>query len=175
VANGFKINKSAIRKMTQEIEREFAKNPVRVPLEADPTSVFPRSATTVNNYHGPVVTVNGDNSQIAWGNVRSEQTQNPVEQIAPGFVELARLITDLLANLDVLGLDKEDTEEARTNAETVLTELVKIDPSTNVIKRGLTMLKGLLAPVATGIGVVVTEESSEAARRLIDALGTVFH
>jgi hypothetical protein len=33
--HGFKINHAAIRQMTQEIEREFAKNPVRVPIELE--------------------------------------------------------------------------------------------------------------------------------------------
>lgn len=66
MAGEFKINKQAIRKMTQEIEKEIAKNPVRVPLEADPTGMtFPATSVT-NNYHGPVVTVNGDNAQLAW-------------------------------------------------------------------------------------------------------------
>lgn len=35
VASGFKINKHAIKKLTQEIEREFAKHPVRIPLSGD--------------------------------------------------------------------------------------------------------------------------------------------
>ena len=68
MAGGFKINKQGIRKMTRDIEREFAKNPVKVPLEADPGAVSLPAATTVHNYHGPVVTVSGYHAQIAWGN-----------------------------------------------------------------------------------------------------------
>lgn len=34
MASGLKINKQAVREMSREIEREFAKNPVRVPLDA---------------------------------------------------------------------------------------------------------------------------------------------
>lgn len=45
-----KINKQAIRKMSREMEREFAKNPVRVPLEAaplpGPSRLLRRSTTT---------------------------------------------------------------------------------------------------------------------------------
>lgn len=63
VAGGFKINKQAIKKMTRELEKEFAKNPVKVPLEADSGGVaFPSSPSITNNYHGPIVTVNGDNA-----------------------------------------------------------------------------------------------------------------
>lgn len=37
MANEFKINKQAIRRTSRELEKEFAKNPVRVPVHADPT------------------------------------------------------------------------------------------------------------------------------------------
>ncbi|WP_181275213.1 hypothetical protein [Brevibacterium oceani] len=171
MASGFKINKQGIRKMTREIEREFAKNPVKVPLEADPRAVSLPAATTVHNYHGPVVTVSGDHAQIAWGDGEVHQTQNRVEQVAPGYEELARLVTDLLANLPTFSLDEADEAEIRSNAETVLNEVTKVEPDQGVIKRGLTMLKGILAPVGAGLGRAVTEESAEAAREVIEGLG----
>ena len=34
--SGFKINKAGIRQFTRELERELAKHPVRIPVEADP-------------------------------------------------------------------------------------------------------------------------------------------
>ncbi|MDR6270986.1 hypothetical protein JOE69_003224 [Arthrobacter russicus] len=33
------------------------------------------------------------------------------------------------------------------------------------------MVKGLLAPIATGVGAALTAESTEAARHVIEALG----
>jgi hypothetical protein len=43
--SGFKIDRNAIKRMTQEIEREFARNPVRVPLEtSSPGSGAPATA-----------------------------------------------------------------------------------------------------------------------------------
>lgn len=171
MAGGFKINKQGIRKMTRDIEREFAKNPVKVPLEADSGSVSLPAATTVHNYHGPVVTVSGDHTQIAWGNEEVQQLQNRVEQVAPGYEELARLVADLLANLPTFSLNEADEAEIRDNAETVLNEVVKVEPDQGVIKRGLTMLKGILAPVGAGLGKAVTEESAEAAREVIEGLG----
>lgn len=172
MASGFKINKQGIRQMTRELEREFAKHLVRVPLEADPSNLTLGSGTTVNNYHGPVVTVTGDNAQLVWdaaGDVT--QNQDHAQQIASGYENIARSLTDLIANLTTLVLGDDETE-ARGQAETVLAEIVKPDPDKSVVKRGLTMIKGILAPISAGVAAGVTAEASEAARHAIDALST---
>lgn len=167
------INKREIAKLTRGLEREFTKNPIRVPLQADPSGLSLPPATTVNNYNGPVVTVNGDQTQIAWGNDEVHQTQDRVEQIAPGYEELARLITDLLANLPAYGLDEADAADVRSNAAAVLGEVTKGEPDKGVVKSGVTMLKGILASIATGVSKVVTDESAQLARETIDGLGNV--
>ncbi|MGB3698593.1 MAG: hypothetical protein WBA05_14280 [Gordonia sp. (in: high G+C Gram-positive bacteria)] len=142
MASGFKINKQGIRQFTRELEREFAKNPVRIPVEADSSGLAATNALTVNNYHGPVVTVTGGNAQLAWNNGGDvTQSQDRVEQIAPGYEELARALTDLLAELATFGLGG-DEPEVRAQTETVLAEIVKDEPDQGVIKRGLTMIKG---------------------------------
>lgn len=61
-----------------------AKNPVRVPLQADHSGLQLPAATTVNNYNGPVVTVTGDHAQLAWNNNDVAQNQTATEQVAPG-------------------------------------------------------------------------------------------
>lgn len=171
MAGGFKINKQGIRQMTREIEREFAKNPVRVPLQADPSAVQLPPATTVNNYNGPVVTVTGDHAQLAWNNHDVTQTQEHTEQVAAGYEELADLVTRLLASLHSLSLDSEDETEAHATSETILREVVKTEPDGGIIKRSVTMLKGLLAPVASGISKTISQESAEAAQQMIESLG----
>lgn len=171
MASGFKINKQGIRQMAREIEREFAKNPVQIPLQADPSDLRMPSATTVNNYSGPVVTILGDHAQIAWNNQDVTQTQASTEQIAPGYEELADLVTRLLASLSELGLEPDDEAEAHTTSEAVLREVVKAEPDRGILKRGITMLKGLLAPIASGISKAVTDESAEAAKQMIELLG----
>jgi hypothetical protein len=171
MASGFKIDRQAIHNMTREIEREFAKHPVRVRLEADPRAVSLPPATTVNNYHGPVVTVNGDHAQIAWDNRDVRQAQDRADQIAAGYEQLAQLVTDLLANLSTFALDDADEAELRSTADTVLGEVVKPEPDRGAIRRGVTMLKGFLAPVAAGVSGAVTEETTDAVREVIDALG----
>ncbi|MCS3494398.1 hypothetical protein M2368_003430 [Arthrobacter sp. JUb119] len=168
---GFSINKQAIRKMTRDIEREFAKNPVRVPLETDPSAVSLPTATTINNYNGPVVTVQGDHAQLAWGNQNVEQTQNASEQVAPGYETLAGLLTDILASLPNFQLDSSDEDEVRSNATSVLQEVVKAEPDQGLVRRGITMVKGLLAPVASGLSKAATDETAETAREVIEALG----
>lgn len=171
MADGFKINEKAIRQMAREIEQEFAKHPVRVPLEADPSSMALAPALTVNNYNGPVVTVTGDHAQLAWNNGDVNQAQDRVEQIAPGYEDLARVITDLLANLAAFSLG-DDEKDVRASAESVLVEVVKEQPDRGVVRRGLTMVKGFLAPIAAGIGAAATAETTEAARHVIETLGS---
>ena len=156
--------------MTREIEKEFAKNPIRVPMEADPSGVAFPTASITNNYNGPVVPVHGDNAQLAWGNETANQTQT--HDIAPGFEALAKVLAGLLTGLAGLGLTDADADEAKVTAETVLSEVVKPKPDRGIIKRGATMIKGLLAPVATGIGTAVSAESAEFAKTVIEGLGS---
>ncbi|MGL4745817.1 MAG: hypothetical protein ACRCXL_15700 [Dermatophilaceae bacterium] len=170
MGKGFNINRQAIREMSQEIEKEFAKNPVRVPLESDASGVRFPAATVTNNYHGPVVTVHGDNAQLAWDNQMVSQTQN--QDIARGYEELAKVVTGLLASLPALGLSDDDEQEAKSTAETVLGEVVKDEPDQGRIKRGITMLRGLLAPIGTGVGTAVSDESAELAKTVIKGLGS---
>lgn len=167
MASGFKINKQGIAKMAREIEKEFAKHPVRVPLHADGDGLVLPGSTV--NYNGPVVTVNGDHAQLAWGNGTVNQAQRT--EIAPGFEDLAQTITAILASLPNLGLSAGDQVEVQSEAETVLGEVVKSDPDAGIVRRSITMIKGLLAPVAAGLGVAVSAETAEAAKMAIEALG----
>ncbi|WP_327113996.1 hypothetical protein OHB12_33135 [Nocardia sp. NBC_01730] len=174
MAKGFKINREGIRRMTREIEKEFAKNPVRVPLEADPDGIYPPAAT-VTNYNGPVVTVTGDHAQLAWNNDTVNQGQARRDEIAPGYERLAATLANLLAELARLPLNAEDSAEVRGQAEAVLAEVVNEEPNPGIVKRGLTMIKGLLSPIAAGITqaatTAATEEGSELARDFIHSLG----
>lgn len=165
------INKRAIRKLTSDLQREFDKNPIRVPVETDMSGVGFQPAATVNNYHGPVVTVSGDNAQIAWDNDSVNQTQSRVNQIAPGYEQLAQLVTDMLANLSNFKLSEGDAGDVRESADTVLGEVIKEQPDQGVVRRSVNMVKGLFAPIAVGVAAGVSAEATEAARALIEALG----
>ncbi|MBM3714187.1 MAG: hypothetical protein FJW64_00365 [Actinobacteria bacterium] len=167
MANGFKINPQAIRQMSKEIEREFARNPVRIPVQMDAPTPLPPAAT-INNYNGPVVTVNGDHAQIAWDN--DTATQNGSQVIADGYEQLAAIITDLVASISTFALSPEEEGDGRDAAGAVLAELVKESPDTSIVRRGVTLLRGLLGPVAAGLNRAATEETAETARAVIQQL-----
>lgn len=166
------INKQAIARFTRNLQREFDRNPIRVPIESDTSGINLQPASTVTNYHGPVVTVTGDNAQIAWENGTVDQSQNHVAQIVPGYEPLAQLLTDMLANLSNFTLGEDDAFDARESVQTVLREVVKEQPDQGVVRRSVNMLKGLFAPIATGAAAGVSAESTDAARTLIELLGT---
>lgn len=170
MASGFKINKAGIRAMAREIEQEFAKNPIRVPLTTDTSGVLTPGAS-ITTYNGPVVTVNGNDAQIAWGNDAVTQTNSRVDTIAPGYEEFARIVTALLANIDQFPLDALAADDARENGELALAEVVKTSPDPGILRRAITMIRGVLAPVAAGLSEAVTDETAEAARKVIDAIG----
>lgn len=167
MANGFKINHQAIRQMTREIEREFARNPVRIPVEMDAPSSLPPAAT-VNNYNGPVVTVNGDHAQLAWDNHAVDQTNSA--SIAPGYEHLAATVTDLVASLPTFHLPAEEAEDGREAARTILAEVVKESPRREVIRRSVTLLRGLLGPIAAGLSRAASDETAETARAVMQQL-----
>lgn len=156
--------------MTREIEREFARNPVRIPLEAERPRGVVTNSTTVNNYNGTVVTVNGDHAQLAWDADHIRQTKERTEEIAPGYEQLAQIVFTLLKELPNLPLDEDDKADARDNADVILGEVVKPEPETSVVKRSATFLKGLLAPVAAGVATGTTDEMADVTRQIIGGL-----
>lgn len=172
MGNGFEINTQAIAEMTRRIQQEFDRNRIRVPIEGDSSHLGVQPAATVNNYHGPVVTVSGDNAQIAWGNDAVKQNQNHSDQIAPGYEPLAQLLTNILANIESFTLGDDDVADLRAEAQGMLTEIVKEDPDRSILRRGVNILKGLFAPIATGVSAGVSSASTDAARSMIEQLGT---
>lgn len=172
VAKGVSINKRAVSKFQKDIQREFDKRPIEVPINADTARLSGASQpSTVNHYHGPTVTVNGDQAQVAWGDGTISQERRDVSEVAEGYRDLARILADILAKLDNLPLTEEDNQYTRENAEALLTEVVKAEPDNGVVRRGVTLVKGLLASIATGVNQAVTAESADYARETIAALG----
>ncbi|MBF6321565.1 hypothetical protein OG935_25380 [Nocardia cyriacigeorgica] len=168
--SGFRVNQRGIANITRAIEKEFAKNPARIPVQATFDGTVPAAANVTNNY-GPVVTVNGDNARLAWENGSVNQGDTRTEQIAPGYERLAIVLTELLAGLPSLPMADDDAAEVRSSAEAVLAEVVSEEPDQGAIKRFLTMIKGLLAPIAAGIVDAATEESAALTRDTIQAIG----
>lgn len=142
------INRANIATMMQEIQREFDKHPIRVPVRADHEASPVRGSDTTINYNGPVVQVNGDHAQIAYGNETVDQTQNSAKEIAPGLEAIAQAVAKTLERLPEAGLGLDDQKDAEAAGREVLDEVTTLTPDRSKIRRGVNMLKGLLAPVA---------------------------
>ncbi|WKG13601.1 DUF1508 domain-containing protein (plasmid) [Nocardia sp. PE-7] len=145
----------------------------RTAATRNPHEKPPSVVNVTHNYHGPVVqqTGDGNSAQLAWNNTGTvNQGQANTEQIAPGYEQLATVITDLLANLPVVGFDDPDEADVRETAETLLTEVTQSEPNQTLIRRGVAALKGYLAQIAHGAAEAVTEEASEVARSTIEGL-----
>lgn len=163
MAGGVHINKQAIAKMSRDLEREFAKHPVRVPLTMETPNV--ESLRTGDVYNGPVVHIHGDGAQVAWNNENVTQTNSTARQeVTPGFEPIATAVGQILEGIANSGLEADEICEAEETGKAVLNEVVKEEPDKGVIKRSLTMLKGMLSPVAIGAQDGVTDAAQETAK-----------
>lgn len=168
---GFEINPRAIKQMTREIQREFDKHPITVPVETNAHGVVPLTPVSTN-YYGPVVNVQGDGAQLAWDNQSVVQNQvDATQQIAPGFELIAQAVTSTLKQLAAAGLNPQDQADAEAAANEVLTEVVREEPDSGRIRRGITALKGLLSPVAIGLHTGAADGAQEWAATAIQQLG----
>lgn len=150
MASGISINKRAIAKMSRDIEKEFAKNPVKVPLTMD----IPSNPTfgPGDTYNGPVVQINGDSAQVALNSNNVTQTNSSTRQevVASGFEPIAAAVGKVLEGISQSGLDSDQVAEVEETGRLVLEEVTKENPDKSLLKRSLTMLRGLLAPIAVG-------------------------
>jgi len=125
----------------------------------------------VNNYEGPVFNAEVSGAQFAWNNETVTQNQRNDTTIAPGFEALATLVTDLLRQLPQVGLADQDREDAESAVREVLTVITRPDaPEPGKLRRALAMLKGALAPVATGVVTGTAVGAQEWARTAIGSL-----
>lgn len=176
--SGFSINRREIEKMTQEIQQEFDKHPIRIDVQADHTygpaisnNQGPRNTI---NYYGPVIHGNADGAQLAWGNQTANQNINQAQQITAGFEAIAQAVAKTLEGLPTVGLQGDDLKDAEEIGHEILHETVQPEPNRNKIRRALSSLKGLLAPIATSLVAGGAEGAHEWARVAIEQLGKPF-
>jgi hypothetical protein len=176
-----RINKRGIRQLMNEIQREFDKHPIRVPVEAESPVTDeivqaygpPTSGTTI--YQGPVIIGNADGAQLAWGNSTVQQTAvNRTEQVAPGFEAIAAAVALTRGQLPAAGLDEEDEADAKAVADEILMEVTQPQPDRGKIRRAITAPKGFLAPIATGLARGGGQGAQEWAKTAIEQLGSPF-
>jgi len=124
----------------------------------------------VNNYDGPVFNAAVSGAQFAWNNDTVAQNQQN-STVAPGFEALTKLVTDLLRQLPQAGLADQDREDAESAAREILVAITQPDrPEVGRLRRALAMLKGALAPVATGVVTGTAMGAQEWARTAIEGL-----
>jgi hypothetical protein len=190
---GFSIDKRGIAKMMKEIQHEFDKHPISVPVEAAPQitpkvddsqegskgsgpQVAPKSGDTII-YHGPVITIHGNanGAQLAWDNEKVTQSQrNKKEQIASGFEPIAQAIAKTLEGLHAVGLDDPERQGAEAAASAALTEVTNTQPDKGRLRNALAALKGYLTPIALGLAAGSAGGAQEWAHTAIEQLGTPF-
>ncbi|MFG2894104.1 hypothetical protein [Streptomyces sp. NPDC048248] len=91
--------------------------------------------------------------------------------MAPGFEALADRVSELLGQLPQSGLADRDREDAESAAREVLAAITQPDaPEEGRLRRALAMLKGALAPVATGVAAGTAVGAQEWARTAIEGL-----
>ncbi|MFF8604797.1 hypothetical protein ACF06X_02560 [Streptomyces sp. NPDC015346] len=125
----------------------------------------------VNNYDGPVFNAGVSHSQFAWNNETVTQNQQINSSVAPGYEALAERVAELLRQLPEAGLADRDREDAEAAAAEVLATISRPDPpEEGRLRRALAMLRGALAPVATGVAAGTTVGAQEWALRAIEGL-----
>lgn len=173
MASGFKINKSEINKMMKGIQREFDKYPINVPVNAESPGLQVAGPT----YNGPVINVQGDHAQIAWDSQTVNQTNTVASgNITAGFEPLSQAVVSILKEIRSSGLGISDIEEVEKAGSEILEEVVKDEPDQGIIKRSVTYVKGLLAPLLTRAAEGAVEGAGEGAfdwaSSAVEALGT---
>lgn len=174
VMTGVHINRQAIARMMRDVQREFDKHPIRVPVEADEGQLTGGRSPGSTVYNGPVIFGDANGAQLAWGNETVNQSQQHVEQIAPGFEVLAQAVVRTIEGLPRAGLTAEDEQAAEDAAKEVLDELTHPQPDSGRIRSGLAALKGILAPLAIGLTAGARDGAREWAKTAIEQLGTSF-
>lgn len=167
------INRQEIERLTREIQQEFDKHPIRVPVRADSPALprFARSTTTI--FNGPVIHGNADGALLAWGNDTVHQAQTR-QKIAPGFEAIAAAVAKTLERLPDAGLAEDDWQDAEGAARDVLAEVTQTEPDRGKIRRAISSIKGVLAPVAMGLVAGGADGAREWARMAIEQLGRPF-
>jgi hypothetical protein len=170
------INKQEIARMMREIEREFNKYTIKVPVEVEQLKLpkgFSTGGTTI--YNGPVIHGNANGAQLAWSNSTVHQTQARTEQIAPGFEAIAQAVVSTLKGLPTAGLPDEDLHDAEAVVEEALAEITQPEPDRGKLRRAVAALKGLLAPIAAGLASGGAQGTAqEWAKTAIEQLGVSF-
>lgn len=148
---GFKINKKGIQEMTRELEKEFSKNPIKIPvcashldLSQDEMNIGEqKSVGVVNNF-----TINAaPHSQLAVNAHEIHQEMN-LSGSDEKTEEMKDLLTEISQKMDSLNLSDEDELELSETISRASTEFGKQHPDKERLKDFIRLIKRILSPLA---------------------------
>jgi hypothetical protein len=158
------INRQEIARMARNIQREFDKYPIRVPVEAD----VAHGVASQNVYNGPVFFGDANGAQLAWNNEVADQRQ--VREVAPGFEHTAAAVADVLRDVATAQLPEEQRLLAEECGREVLVEVTSDSPQQSKVERGIAVLRGVFAPIALGAHAGVGDAARDWARTAVERL-----
>ncbi|MFJ7327529.1 hypothetical protein ACIQVN_15020 [Streptomyces cyaneofuscatus] len=123
------------------------------------------------NHDGPVFNEAVSGAQLAWNNQNVTRNRQNNGTVAPGFEALAALVDDLLQQPPRAGLadrDREDVEAAAGEVRATISG--PGTPGEGRVRRAQAMLKGVPAPVATGVAAGTAAGAQQWARTAIEGL-----
>ncbi|HEY3878999.1 MAG TPA: hypothetical protein VGM12_10415 [Trebonia sp.] len=165
------INKQEIARMMRDMQKEFDRHPIRVPVQADLPELPDISHGTTVTYNGPVIYGNAKGAQLAWNNGAVSQSHaGEPQQITEGFEALATVVAEILRQLPATGLSGEDQAIAAEAGNEILAQITQPVPEHGKLKRAAATLRGVLVQLAiaaeTGVGQAVTEWVKAAVKHL---------
>jgi hypothetical protein len=158
------INRQEIARMARDIQREFDKHPIRVPVEAN----VARGVASQNVYNGPVFFGDANGAQLAWNNEVADQRQ--IREVAPGFEQTAAVVADVLRDVARAQLPEEQRLLAEECGREVLDEVTSDAPQQSKVGRGIAVLRGVFAPIALGAHAGVGDAARAWARTAVERL-----
>lgn len=165
--------RSLQRDIQKEWNREAKKSPLRLPVSPDHALSNATQTQPVhiqNTYHGPVV--NGDGTKVQFAsNVGGDVHQSQPEIVSEGYEQIAQVLNRVLRSTEQLVLNDSERKQAAEEAQAALSEIVKDTPNPTLVKKALTVLKGIFSPIALGIQGAATEVTRLEATDLIRELG----
>ncbi|PWV44584.1 hypothetical protein [Nocardiopsis sp. L17-MgMaSL7] len=163
-SGGFKINRRGIQKMSREIEKEFAKNPITIPVQADGS---PQPVSVVN-HHAPVVYGGVSGSSVVWGD--GQANLNQTSHAGSGQEELAAALTRILEQMPRDGLPAEDAEDLEDAGGQALEAARSPHHDEGRVKRGVRAILRILEPIAQGARAGASEGAQGWAREAMQSL-----
>lgn len=174
---GFTINKKVIQRMTRELEKEFSKNPIKIPvcasrlgLSQDEMNIGEqRPVGVVNNF-----TINAaPHSQLAVNAHEIHQEMN-LSGSDEKIEAMKKLLTEISQKMDSLNLSDEDELELSETVSKASAEIGKQHPDKERLKDFIRLMKRILAPLTlsslSGASTAVNDIAEQWVRQLASFL-----